>query len=148
MAKAAALIGDRWALLILRELFYGVTRFADIEADISAPRAVLSQRLRALVDAGLLERIPYKEEGARTRHEYALAPKARDLATVVAALTEWGDRHLREDAAPVEFVERATGTTLRLAFATASGRVVEPAGVTMRFKSATERKRVKSHRSE
>ena len=139
MARAIDMVGDRWVLLVLRELFYGVRRFDDLEADTGAPRAVLSQRLRSLVSNGLADRIPYKEEGSRTRYEYVLTPKGRDLGVVVAALTEWGDRHLRNDPAPVEFIDAAGGAALHLAFVAKSGKIVPNARVGVRVKAKTKK---------
>ena len=124
MARASELIGDRWTLLVLREVFYGVVRFEDLRADVSAPRAVLSQRLQRLVRAGILQRRPYREQGRRTRYEYGLSDKGRELALVLLALMQWGDRHLRDDRPPLKLVDRETGETLEVTLATRTGRVV------------------------
>lgn len=123
MVRTSDLIGDRWSLLILREAFYGVTRFEDMRADIAAPKAILSQRLLRLVEAGLLERRPYQEPGARQRYEYALTDKGRSLGLLLIALMQWGDDNLREDAAPLGIVDALTGETLHVALATHDGRV-------------------------
>jgi DNA-binding HxlR family transcriptional regulator len=124
MARASELIGDRWTLLILREAFYGVTRFADLRADLAAPRAVLSQRLDQLVQEEILQRHPYQDEGSRTRYDYRLTEKGRELALVLFALMQWGDRYLRNDPAPLQLVDGKTGDPLTVALVTRTGRVV------------------------
>jgi len=124
MARASELIGDRWTLLILREAFYGVTRFADLCADLSVPRAVLSQRLDQLVQAEILQLSPYQDAGSRTRFDYRLTEKGRELALVLLALMQWGDRYLRDDPAPLKVVDSKTGDTLSVALITRTGRVV------------------------
>ena len=134
LAMACDVIGDRWTLLILREAFYGVTRFEAVRSDLDAPRAILSQRLAALVQNGILERVPYRQEGARTRHEYKLTAKGRDLGLALMALLEWGDRHVRSKPSPVQIVEERTGQPLRICVATRDGRLVEPSAVAIRLR--------------
>src|SRR5689334_21911732 len=95
LALACDAIGDRWTLLILREAFYGVTRFEAVRSDLDAPRAILSDRLAALVQNGILDRVPYRLEGARLRHEYNLTAKGRDLGLALMALLDWVNRHIR-----------------------------------------------------
>lgn len=124
MAKASELLGDRWTLLILREAFYGVSRFEDLRADLSAPRAALSERLERLVGEGILERRPYQEEKSRPRHEYRLTAKGRELALVLIALMQWGDRHLGDGGPALDIVDATTREALTVALATAEGRVV------------------------
>lgn len=124
LALACEALGDRWTLLILREAFYGVTRFERFLGDLKIPRAVLSQRLSDLVDKGILQRMPYREEGSRTRHEYSLTAKGQDLGVALMALLEWGDRHIRCGSSPLEVVEAATGKPLSACLATKDGRVV------------------------
>lgn len=137
MARAVDIVGDRWTLLILRELFYGVRRFADFEADLGIPRAVLSQRLGSMVEVGLLEKAPYQEKGTRTRFEYHLTPMAADLMVMVAAMTEWGDRHLRDDPAPLEFFDKVSRKRVHAGFVTASGAAVPLEQVTARPRKTT-----------
>lgn len=129
MARATALLGDRWTLLILREAFYGVSRFEDLRLDLTAPRAALSQRLDNLVAKGVMERQPYKESGSRLRHEYRLTIKGRELAFVLIAIMQWGDRHLRDDPPPIVLRDRDTHEPVSLTLATASGRIVSPGKV-------------------
>ena len=100
VAGTLAVIGEKWSLLVLREAFFGVRRFADFQRLLGAPKAVLTDRLATLVEAGVLARVPYQAEGERQRHEYRLTDKGRDLYPTLVALMQWGDRYLTEDAEP------------------------------------------------
>lgn len=100
VARALALIGDHWTLLILREAFYGVSRFEAMRADLGVPRTVLSQRLRVLVVHGIMQQVAYQASGQRTRFEYQLTQKGRALLPVLATLMEWGDHYLATDETP------------------------------------------------
>jgi len=99
IGHAAQVFGDRWALLVLRELTFGVDRFETIQAHLAISRRTLADRLEGLLNAGLIERMPYKQPGQRVRHRYALTAAGADVLPVIAALREWGDRH-RPDATP------------------------------------------------
>src|SRR5690242_1180954 len=90
MERSLALVGNRTALVLLREAFYGVTRFDQLWKRCGVTEATAAQRLRELVDAGVLEKQPYREPGQRTRHEYVLTPAGHDLMPVFIALLEWG----------------------------------------------------------
>ena len=91
IADALQLVGDRWALLALREVGLGVRRFTDIQAHTGAPRATLTARLRALEDGGLIERRRYSERPPRD--EYVLTPAGQELKPVLRGLRAWGERH-------------------------------------------------------
>ena len=107
VARTLDVIGERWSLLVLREVFLGVRRFESIRHATGAPRAVLAERLRSLVDAGLLVRREYREEGARTRHEYRPTDAGRELQPALTALMQWGDKHLPVPGGPPLIVEHA-----------------------------------------
>jgi DNA-binding HxlR family transcriptional regulator len=92
--KTMALLGTKSAMLIMREAFYGTTRFEDFWRRVGVTKAAASARLSELVDAGLLERRPYKEPGQRSRDEYVLTDAGVDFMPVVWAMFEWGRRHL------------------------------------------------------
>jgi DNA-binding HxlR family transcriptional regulator len=92
VADALEVIGEKWALLIVRELFWDVHRFADIAHNTGAPRDVLSARLRTLLEARIIEKRPYSEHPPRAG--YHLTRAGRDLAPVVAAIGEWGKEHM------------------------------------------------------
>jgi DNA-binding HxlR family transcriptional regulator len=107
IARAMSIIGERWSLLILRDLFQGVRRFDELQRHLKAPRDVLTRRLRTLTDAGVIERVPYQEPGARQRYEYRLTPAGRELRVVLTALRDWGDTNLSGDDGPPVSVDHA-----------------------------------------
>jgi DNA-binding HxlR family transcriptional regulator len=109
IADALAIVGDRYAQLVAREIRYGNTRFADIAAATGAPRDVLTTRLRKLEAAGVVERRLYCARPPR--HDYLLTDAGRDLQPVLLALKEWGDRHCNAGAEPV-VLEHACGAEL------------------------------------
>jgi DNA-binding HxlR family transcriptional regulator len=86
------IVGEKWTLLVLREAFYGVRRFADFHRALGCPRNLLAARLKTLVDQDILAREPYREPGDRTRHEYRLTTKGLELFPTLVALLQWGDR--------------------------------------------------------
>ena len=89
-AASLALIGEKWSLLALREVFYGNRRFNDIARNTGAPRDRLAARLRGLVDAGILERREYSTSPAR--YEYHVTRAGAELAPVLRALVQWGNK--------------------------------------------------------
>jgi DNA-binding HxlR family transcriptional regulator len=91
IADALQLVGDKWALLALRELGLGFTKFNDICANTGAPRASLVARLRDLEQSGLVARRRYSEHPPRD--DYVLTEAGRDLAPVLRELRLWGERH-------------------------------------------------------
>ncbi len=110
VAGTLSVVGEKWSLLVLREAFLGVRRFADFQRVLGAPRAVLTDRLNTLVEQGVLRRVPYQAEGERQRHEYRLTQKGIDLHPVLVALMRWGDQYLAEDGeVPLELRHRDCG---------------------------------------
>jgi DNA-binding HxlR family transcriptional regulator len=101
ITDALSIVGDRYALLVVREIRYGRTRFNDIAAGTGAPRDVLTARLRKLEAAGVLERRRYSEHPPR--YEYLLTDAGHELHAILLALKEWGDRHCNPGAEPVVF---------------------------------------------
>jgi DNA-binding HxlR family transcriptional regulator len=91
LARALEVIGERWTLLIIRDAFFGVRRFSELQAHLDIPKAVLSDRLNGLVEDGILERRPDPDHAGR--HLYKLTAVGRDLWPVLYALLMWGDRH-------------------------------------------------------
>lgn len=127
VARTAALVGDAWTVLVLRDLFNGIRRFDDLAGHLGVARNVLTRRLGALVDAGLVERTPYREPGARERHEYRLTAAGRDLRPVVLAMLAFGDRHLAGPEGPPMRVEHVDcGEPVHVEVRCAAGHVVEP----------------------
>ncbi len=98
IANALAVVGERWSLLALREVMFGVHRFDQIARNTGASRDILTTRLRGLVAAGVLERRQY--ETRPPRFEYVLTESGRALNTVLLALMEWGDRYVTEGEPP------------------------------------------------
>ena len=94
-----AVLGTKSAMLIMREAYYGTTRFDDFARRVGVTKAAASARLNELVDAGLLTRRPYREPGQRSRDEYVLTDAGTDFMPVVWAMFEWGRRHLPADPA-------------------------------------------------
>ena len=103
------MLSTRSALLILREAFYGTTRFDDFAERVGISEPVTAARLRELVDEGLLEREDYREPGQRTRQQYRLTEKGADLFPVLVALMKWGDRWLDDRGGPIELLHRDCG---------------------------------------
>lgn len=91
--KTMDVIREKWTVLILREAFNGVRRFDQIRDHVGVSDPVLSDRLRKLVAAGVLEATPYREPGRRARKEYRLTGKGIDLYPVMISLLRWGDKH-------------------------------------------------------
>jgi DNA-binding HxlR family transcriptional regulator len=109
LAKAAGVVHTRGALLVMREAFYGATRFEEFAERTGLSEPVTSARLRELVDAGLLRREPYRDPGVRTRDGYALTPMGADFLPALVALMQWGDRWLQPDGAPIELRHDSCG---------------------------------------
>jgi DNA-binding HxlR family transcriptional regulator len=107
VAAALEVVGERWSLLILREVFLGVRRFDEIQADLGIARNVLGTRLTRLVEQGVLEKRLYQERPARW--EYRLTEKGLDLWPTLVALMQWGDRHAAPAGPPVLLEHRGCG---------------------------------------
>src|SRR5215472_18553007 len=101
MARAMGVVGDRWTILILREAYYGVTRFDEFEYYVGVAPNILSNRLKKLVDAGMMKRVPLAEHAGR--YDYVLTEKGRDFFPAYLALKKWGDDWLAEPAGPRSF---------------------------------------------
>jgi len=98
IARTLDIVGEKWALLAVREVFLGDRRFDEMVRRTGAPRDTLAARLRTLVGAGVLERRPYSEHPAR--FEYHLTEAGRDLYPVIVTLMRWGDQYLAGDDGP------------------------------------------------
>jgi DNA-binding HxlR family transcriptional regulator len=92
--KTMSLVGTKSAMLLMREAYYGTTRFDDFSRRVGITKAATSARLAELVEAGLLTKQPYQEPGQRSRDEYVLTPAGTDFMPVVWAMFEWGRHHL------------------------------------------------------
>lgn len=125
------LVGDRWSLLVVRDVMNGVRRFDALAHRLGIGRATLSDRLRRLVDHGILETGDYVDRRGRTRSEYRLTERGWALRNVVIALRDWGDRHMLGDGNELlHLVHRDTLHPVRLALVDATtGREVESRSV-------------------
>ena len=94
IARALEIVGERWTLLIVRDVFLGRHRFDEFQESLGIARNVLAERLNRLVDEGILERVRYSERPER--FEYHLTPKGRDLHLALAGLRQWGDKYVSE----------------------------------------------------
>src|SRR3954453_13544238 len=98
VAGALDVIGEKWSLLVVRELILGVHRFNEIAANTGAPRDILTTRLRKLEELGVIERRVYSEKP--TRYIYVLTEAGKDLRPVMMALKHWGDVHVMHEHLP------------------------------------------------
>ncbi|SBT38265.1 winged helix-turn-helix transcriptional regulator [Micromonospora auratinigra] len=115
IGRAMAVLGERWTLVVLREVFNGVRRFDDMRVRTGIPRQVLTTRLAMLVEQGVLRREPYREPGRRVRHEYRLTDKGLDLWPVLVAVLGWGDRYLADpEGSPLAVTHRDCGAAVRV----------------------------------
>ncbi len=126
IAKALEIVSTRTAFLILREAFYGTTRFDDFAQRVGISEPVTAARLRELVDYGLLEREAYRDPGQRTRQSYRLTDKGAELLPALAALMQWGNRWVDERGGPVELRHRNCGERVAVQLRCAAGHSVGP----------------------
>jgi DNA-binding HxlR family transcriptional regulator len=110
IARTLEIVGEKWALLAVREIFLGNRRFDEMVKQTGAPRDTLAARLRTLVSAGILERRPYS--GHPARFEYFLTEAGLDLYPVITTLRSWGDKHLADPEGPPLLVEHNCGHEL------------------------------------
>ncbi len=98
IARTLDVIGEPWSPLVLRDVFVGITRFDQIQRDLGISRKVLTERLKWLVENGVLERRAYSDRPPR--HEYALTARGLELCDLLMAMVRWGDRHTAGEAGP------------------------------------------------
>ncbi|MEV5650356.1 helix-turn-helix domain-containing protein [Nocardia sp. NPDC052254] len=110
--RVLELLSTRTVFLVVRECFYGTTRFEDFVARVGASAPAASRALRQLESAGVVERVRYQEPGRRARAEYRLTAAGEDLLPVFLALIQWGDKYLQDGAPPLSFVERDSGAAI------------------------------------
>ncbi|MFF3516602.1 winged helix-turn-helix transcriptional regulator [Streptomyces sp. NPDC002573] len=94
------MLGERWSLLIIREIFSERHRFTEIQSALGVASNLLTTRLKKLVDAGVLRKQTHQEPGSRNRIRYHLTPAGEELLIVLAALQQWGDRHCPRPSGP------------------------------------------------
>jgi DNA-binding HxlR family transcriptional regulator len=133
LGRAMDVLGEKWTVLVLREVFLGIRRFDDLRVRTAIPRQVLTNRLARLVDNGVLRREPYQEPGARVREEYRLTDKGLALYPAIIALKEWGDRYLAgPEGTPLVTEHRDCGTAVHVELRCEAGHVVAPRQVSPR----------------
>jgi DNA-binding HxlR family transcriptional regulator len=115
VARALEAVGERWTLLIVRDVQLGLHRFEDLRSELGIARNVLTARLKLLVEAGVIERRPYCDHPQRW--EYHLTPMGRELAVPIVALMQWGDKHLAHpDGPPRRARHRSCGGAVEVGF--------------------------------
>jgi DNA-binding HxlR family transcriptional regulator len=108
VAQCLEVVGEWWSMLIVRDVFLGVSRFDDFQRRLGISRNILQQRLARLVEAGVLHRVPYSEHPPRD--DYRLTDKGRDLWPVLTAMRQWGDRYAAPSGPPLEVSHKACGS--------------------------------------
>ncbi len=110
IARSVAVLGERWTFVILRQAFNRARRFEDYQNGTGIARNILTERLRSLVEQGILERRPYAEHPGRTLYEYRLTQKGLDLYPILLTLMKWGNKHGGfETGPPVRLIHKACG---------------------------------------
>ena len=107
VAQCLDVVGEWWSMLILRDVFLGVSRFDDFQERLGISRNILNQRLNRLVGAGVLEKVAYSEHPPR--FDYRLTDKGRDLWPVLTAMRQWGDRYAAPDGPPLLATHKGCG---------------------------------------
>src|SRR3954452_21768932 len=107
IARGLERVGEWWSILILRDAFRGLTRFDEFSASLGVAPGILTKRLTALTEAGLLERRLYCEHPPR--YEYVLTERGRDFRPVLLAMFAWGNRHYPPDRQTAQIVNTETG---------------------------------------
>lgn len=130
--RTIQVVGTKSAVLILREAYYGTTRFEDFCRRVGITKAAAAARLNELVGAGLLTRRPYREPGQRTRDEYVLTQAGTDFMPVVWALFQWGQRHL-PDPAPLRLAHAGCDAGVDVGMRCSQGHLVEPDELVVRL---------------
>ena len=132
IAGALNLLGDQWTLMIVREAFYGTTRFGDFQRHTGISKNLLAERLSMLVAEGIFRKVDIGDHG--TRYAYALTAKGRSLRTLMVALYQWGNEHVfGAGAEPVLLVDRQSGDQIPpLRLASSSGRDLEDQDILFR----------------
>src|SRR5215470_19695659 len=123
IARALEVVGERWTLLIIRDVLLGLHRFDELQESLGIASNVLTDRLNRLVDEGVLERVRYSERPER--FEYRLTKKGRELGVALLALMQWGDRYLSEKP-PRRARRRSDRATVSVRIVARDGSLVGP----------------------
>ncbi|PJF04263.1 winged helix-turn-helix transcriptional regulator [Acinetobacter seifertii] len=123
--KITEILNDRWTILLLREAFYGVTKFNDFLENTGISKQVLTDRLKHLVQLEIFELSIYKEVGLRERKEYLLTKKGKSLNIVLLAMLESGGNFIEEGKDVVKVFDKSTDEELKLKLVDSSNQVVD-----------------------
>ena len=107
VAQCLEVVGEWWSMLILRDVFMGVSRFDQFQERLGISRNILTQRLNHLVEEGVLRKVPYSD--SPRRFEYRLTDKGRDLWPVLTTMRQWGDKYAAPEGPPLEIVHKSCG---------------------------------------
>jgi DNA-binding HxlR family transcriptional regulator len=124
VSRVLDLLSTKTVFLVVRECFYGTTRFEDFMERIGTSAPAVSRALKQLESAQIVTRVPYQESGKRSHDEYRLTEAGEDLLPVFLSLMQWGDKYLQNGRAPLSFVDADTGRALGVRVA---GDIDEPA---------------------
>ncbi|HZZ50861.1 MAG TPA: helix-turn-helix domain-containing protein [Pseudonocardia sp.] len=123
VARTVDVIGDRWSLLIVRDVFDGIGRFRELQRNLGLAKNILATRLRELVAQGILETVPAGDGSAY--QAYSLTRKGRDLFSVIVALRQWGETYLFDEGEPHSvLLDRESRLPLKLRITDASDRPI------------------------
>ena len=115
MAQTLDLLSTKTTFLMIRECFYGTTRFDEFMEMTGMSAPAVSRALKQLEEAGIISRAPYQEPGKRTHDEYHLTPAGEDLLPAFIALTHWGAKHLQDGQWPLRLVAKDSGRPISVA---------------------------------
>ena len=118
MSKVLELLSTKTTFQVVRELFFGTTRFEDFVERIQTSAPAVSRALKQLESAQIVARAPYREPGSRARDEYRLTEAGEDLLPVFLSLVQWGDKYLQDGPATLSFVDADTGRRLGVSVTT------------------------------
>ena len=122
VVKLLDLLSTKTVFLVIRELFYGTTRFEDFVDRVGTSAPAVSRALKQLESAHIIARVPYQEPMSRARDEYRLTAAGEDLLPVLLAMIQWGDTHLQNGEGPLKFIDSHTGRPVRVCVTTGEER--------------------------
>lgn len=133
IGKALDLLSTKTAFLIVRECFYGSTRFDEFSERIGVSAPAVSRALKQLEAAGVIEKVPYREPGQRERDGYVLTRMGEDLLPVLLSLLKWGDEYLQDGRKPLELIDKTTGREVEVQVTSRPGQQVGAEGIEVRW---------------
>lgn len=145
VAKVLDLLSTKTVFLVVRECFYGTTRFDEFMERVGASAPAVSRALKQLEAAQIVTRVPYQEPGQRAHDEYLLTEAGEDLLPVFLSLVQWGDKYLQDGRGPLSFVDADTGRRLGVRVTAETDEPVARSGdIEIRQSTATPRSRPRS----